>query len=98
MIIYGLKSCDTCRLARKKFPDAEFVDVRETPLTREQLTRWSSALGSDLLNRSSTTWRSLSESDRARDPLDLILEHPALLKRPVIEDGVRVLQGKDALK
>ncbi len=98
MVIYGLKNCDTCRAARKKFPSASFVDVRETPLTREQLTRWSNALDSDLLNRSSTTWRGLSESERAQDPLDLILEHPALLKRPVIEDGSRVMQGKDALK
>ena len=98
MVIYGLKNCDTCRAARKKFPSAEFIDVRETPLTREQLTRWSAAPDSDLLNRSSTTWRALSPEERERNPLDLILEHPALLKRPVIEDGSRVLQGKDALK
>lgn len=98
MIIYGLKSCDTCRLARKKFPAAEFIDVRETPLARAQLVKWSGALGNDLLNRSSTTWRGLSESERSRDPIDLILEHPSLLKRPLIEDGATIRQGKDALK
>ena len=97
MILYGLKNCDTCRAARKKFPSASFVDVRETPLTREQLSRWSAALGNDLLNRSSTTWRSLSAEERSRDPLALILEHPTLLKRPILEDGDRVVQGKDVL-
>jgi len=28
MIVYGLKTCDTCRKALKALPDAGFVDVR----------------------------------------------------------------------
>ena len=41
------------------------------------------------MNRSSTTWRGLSEDQRARDPLALLAEHPALMKRPLIvaDDG-----------
>lgn len=45
-------------------------------------------LGDDLLNTRSTTWRGLDEAERAKPPLDLIAEHPTLMKRPLIEkDG-----------
>ena len=39
MIIYGLKTCDTCRKARKALPAATFVDVREEGLPGEVLDR-----------------------------------------------------------
>lgn len=96
MKIYGLKACDTCRKAAKAL-GAGITDVRETPLDRATLTRFHEALGAGLLNTRSTTWRGLSEDERAGDPIDLILAHPALMKRPVIEaDGALYLGwGKD---
>ena len=47
-----------------------------------------------LLNRRSTTWRQLSDPERQQaetDPLPLLLEHPTLIKRPVITDGKVIL-------
>jgi len=86
--IYGLPSCDTCRKARRYFGDqgrdAAFVDLRESPLSREILADWLERLGPGLLNTRSTTWRGLDAAERARDPLDLLQAHPALIKRPVI--------------
>jgi arsenate reductase len=38
-----------------------------------------------LLNTRSTTWRGLDESERARPELDLLQDHPTLMKRPLIE-------------
>ena len=42
------------------------------------------AFGDDLVNRRSTTWRGLDAAERARDPLDLLVAHPSLMKRPLI--------------
>lgn len=92
-VIYGIKTCDTCRKARKALPDAHFHDIRETPLDSATITRFLSAFGDALVNKSSTTWRVLSEEDRARAPAELLLAHPTLMKRPVIEAGDTVYLG-----
>ena len=70
MKLYGIKTCDTCRKALKALPEAEFVDVRATPLERADLERFLEAFGGALVNTRSTTWRGLSEEERAADPLD----------------------------
>jgi arsenate reductase len=104
--IYGIKSCDTCRKALKWLDDQgrayHWQDVRADGLEAEQVKRWLEAVGHEaLVNRRSTTWRSLNEAerDKAQDPrqaIDLLLEHPTLIKRPVIEDKGRVLVGFNA--
>lgn len=84
MKIYGLKNCDTCRKALKALPSAQLIDVRETGLPEDILDRALTQFGAALLNTRSTTWRVLDEADRQRDPRALILEYPALMKRPLI--------------
>jgi len=96
MHIYHLKNCDTCKKAVKALADQSptLIDVRADGVSAEVLSAWLALHGPDvLLNRKSTTWRNLSDSDRDRDPLDLLLEHPTLMKRPVIVDGDRVFVG-----
>lgn len=100
MQFYGLKTCDTCRKAQKLLIDAghsvTVTDVRADGVPRADLERFHAAFGDALVNTRSTTWRGLSEADRARDPIDLLLEHPTLMKRPVIEDDALYLGwGKD---
>ncbi|WP_172329220.1 arsenate reductase family protein [Mangrovicoccus sp. HB161399] len=99
MILYGLKTCDTCRKARRALSEAgrepAFVDLRETPPDRAQIAAWLDRLGPALMNTRSTTWRGLSEAERAGAPVDLMLAHPALVKRPVIEDGEALHLGWD---
>ncbi|SIN81271.1 arsenate reductase family protein [Vannielia litorea] len=92
MKIYGLKTCDTCRKAVKT-SGAELVDVRENPLTRGQLEKFWAAFGEALINRKSTTWRGLSEAERAGESLDLLAAHPTLMKRPVVEKDGRLWLG-----
>ena len=79
MKIYGLGACDTCRKARKALPEAEFIDVREDRVPKEILLHAWQTFVPTLLNTRSKTWRSLSESDRAGVPLDLIVYHPLLM-------------------
>ncbi len=89
--IYGLKACDTCRTAQRVLSaaghDVTLRDVRVDPVTRDVLADWLARLGPGLVNRASTTWRGLPEAERARDPVDLLADHPALMKRPVIVAG-----------
>ncbi|MDX2483809.1 MAG: ArsC/Spx/MgsR family protein [Pseudodonghicola sp.] len=92
MILYGLKTCDTCRKALKLLGNADFVDVRGTGVPEDVLRAAHAQFGAALLNTRSTTWRGLSESERAGDPLALLAAHPALMKRPLIEaDGTLYL-------
>lgn len=96
MQIYGLKNCDTCRKAMKALDGAnvryDFHDVREEPVTTMQIGRWAQIAGTDkLLNKSSTTWRSLPDADKRnvdeKKAIRLMAEYPTLIKRPVIERG-----------
>ncbi|NNE89722.1 MAG: hypothetical protein HKN27_16770 [Silicimonas sp.] len=99
LTLYGLPNCDTCRTARKALEAAgktvEFRDVRADPLDAETLTRFHVSLGNIVINRRSTTWRGLSDDDRAGDPVALLLAHPTLMKRPVIEAGGTLTLGWD---
>lgn len=87
MILYGLKTCDTCRKALKSLPDAAFVDVRAEGVPEDVMRAALAQFGDKLLNTRSTTWRGLSESERAEEPLTLLAKHPALMKRPLIDAG-----------
>jgi len=93
-LFFGLKSCDSCRAALQSIGSAgvpvEVQDVREDGVPEGLLRRVVDELGADMVvNRRSTTWRGLDETERAGDPVALILAHPALMKRPLImhEDG-----------
>ena len=96
LTLFGLKSCDTCRKARRAAENAgvslTFVDVRDTPLTPEQRSRFLDAFGDALINRKSTTWRTLSEAERELPADALLAAHPTLMKRPVI-DGATLTLG-----
>lgn len=100
--LYGIKNCDTVRKARRWLEqrdiDCRFHDLRDDGLTRAQLTAWVKDLGWEaLLNRRSTTWRQLPAAQRdALDratAVDLMLDHPALIKRPVLEIDKRYYLG-----
>ena len=87
MLIYGLKNCDKCRAARKVLLNSVFVDLRETPFPRRDISTLVKNYGEDIVNKKSTTWRSLTETDRQLTTTDLLEAYPTLFKRPIIEDG-----------
>ncbi len=84
MRLYGLKTCDTCRKALKVLNNAEFVDVRADGLPEKVMIEAFDRFGKALLNTRSTTWRNLDDAERARPVLDLLKDHPTLMKRPLI--------------
>jgi arsenate reductase len=99
--LFGLKNCDTCKKALREIEasgqSAEFVDIRAEADLASKVPAWLKAAGDKLVNRSSTTWRALSDADKAKatgSSLEgLLLGNPTLIKRPVIELGGEVLVG-----
>lgn len=100
--VYGLKNCDTCRKAVKWLEARgvayKFHDVRADGLSQSQAAAWlKRGTADNLVNRKSTTWRALSDADKARaegaGAASLLAEHPSLVKRPVIEAGSDLLVG-----
>ncbi|SNR56351.1 ArsC/Spx/MgsR family protein [Puniceibacterium sediminis] len=93
MILYGLKTCDTCRKAQKVLDGAEYVDVRTDGVPQDVLERALRVFGDAVVNTRSTTWRGLDEQERARPALELLREHPTLMKRPLITEGDEMWLG-----
>ena len=93
MILYGLKTCDTCRKALKTLDNAEFRDIRTDGLPKQVARAAHDRFGAALVNRQSTTWRGLSDVERARNPLELLADYPALMKRPLIDDAGTLYLG-----
>ena len=94
LTVFGIKSCDTCRRARKYLTEQDiefrFHDVRDDGLDIQMLERWSARIDwQKLLNRQSLTWRKIPEVDRNDMNKDrafaLMIDRPTLLKRPVLE-------------
>lgn len=100
--LYGLKNCDTCKKALKALAaagrDVTFVDIRSDADLASKVPAWLSASGADaLVNKRSTTWRGLDDAARAEAEggaaAALLVAHPTLIKRPVIEAGETVHVG-----
>lgn len=78
-----------------------FHDYRKDGLAAKQLKQWAKKLDWEtLLNRRGTTWRKLPEAKREaineKSAIALMLEHPAMIKRPLLDTGkVRVVGFKE---
>ncbi|MGB5166633.1 MAG: arsenate reductase [Woeseiaceae bacterium] len=102
LTVYGIKSCDTCRRARKYLTEKDiehkFHDVRDDGLDIQMLERWTDRIGWEkLLNKKSLTWRKIPEVDRndmTRDKaLAAMIDKPTLIKRPVLESPAFIAVG-----
>jgi arsenate reductase len=102
--IYGIKTCDTMRKARAWLDAAGVVhvfhDYRVRGVDRTMLEHFAAlASWETLLNRAGTTFRTLPEDARQdlteSRAIDLMLAHPAAIKRPVLAIGQRLLVGFD---
>ena len=95
MRFFGLKTCDTCRKALKILADrdVEAIDVRSDGVSDADRAAILDAFGAEAMNTRSTTWRGLSEDERAQSPDVLLAAYPTLMKRPVIEMNGTWYQG-----
>ena len=103
--LYGISNCDTMKKARKWLDDHDieyvFHDYRKDGLEPARLEGWCRELGVDaLLNRRGTTWRKLPESAKENltdaAAIKLMLENPAMIKRPLLDTGRKRTLGFSA--
>ena len=96
MILFGIKNCDTVKKARRWLDKHDlpyqFHDFRVDGLKQDTIENWLQTVSWEtLLNKRGTTWRKLD--DPRKEQLDqatavaLMLEHPTLIKRPVLCHG-----------
>ena len=93
MKLYGIKTCDTCRKALKALDDVEFMDLKKETLPAEVIEAAFEQVGEALVNKRGTTWRGLSDEDKAREAIDLVEAYPMVMKRPLIEEDGRFTVG-----
>lgn len=101
--LYGIKNCDTIKKARawltEHHIDYRFHDYRSDGLDNTLLDCFISQLGwQALLNTRGTTWRRLDESvrnniDTPQAATALMLQHPAIIKRPLLAVGKEMFLG-----
>ena len=100
--LYGIKSCDSVRKARKFLDNAEaayhYHDFRVDGLTLDKLETWVAQAGWEkLLNTRSTSWRQLSDDDKSglngQSAVQLMHANPTLIKRPVTECNEQLFVG-----
>jgi len=99
--LVGIKNCDSVKKAKKWLEqngvEYAFHDLREQGVDKAALEKWIDELGWEvLLNKRSTTWKQLSDDERADidqgKAMMLFLAYPTLIKRPVLitPEGIMV--------
>ena len=102
--LYGIspKVCDTVKKALQWLEanhlPVSFFDYREQPLPPATLDSWIEAIGWEaLLNKRSTSFRTLADEDKQQLDTEkarqLMLANPTLIKRPVLQQGTKVMAG-----
>ena len=96
--VYGIKNCDTVKKALVYLNDHDinyqFFDFRQNPISKQVLIKMVESAGWELLiNKRSTTYRSLSEEEKSNINYDLVLSLPTLIKRPVLVQGENIMVG-----
>ena len=100
--LYGIPNCDTVKKARAWLADNhiafDFHDYKKEGVDRARLLKWIAVVGWEvLLNRAGTTFRGLSDADKAGIDQDkavaLMIAQPSLIKRPVVEYPGGMLVG-----
>ena len=101
MIVYGIKNCNTVKTAidwlNKNKIAFEFHDYKKQGITPAKLGGWSKQVGwESLVNKRGTTWRQLDEAEQKKvtnekGAIALLVEKNSVIKRPLIEEGDKVL-------
>jgi arsenate reductase len=104
--LYGIRNCDTMKKARTWLDAAgvayRFHDYRVDGLDPATLDAWIARIGWErLANRSGTTFRKVvPEAERASldgaRARELMLAHPSMVRRPVLDIDGQLLVGFDA--
>ena len=101
--VYGIPNCDSVKKVRVLLDSQDvtytFHDYKKLGVPEVSLREWVRAKGWEaLLNRKGTTWRGLDDETRqgvkdAETAVAVMLQHPSIIKRPVVTDSTRLFVG-----
>ena len=101
--LYGIPNCDTVKKARvwleAQGHAATFHDYKKEGADPAKIASWIAAAGLDVVvNRKGTTYRALSDADKAlaasADTAPALLAaNPSVIKRPIVEHAGGMLVG-----
>ena len=107
MKVYGIPNCNTVKKGldwlKENQVEYEFHDFKKKGITKEKLQQWTKVSGWEkLLNKKGTTWRSLPPEEQQKitdemSAIELMIEKPSIIKRPVVEKGRKLLVGFDEI-
>lgn len=101
-ILYGIPNCDTVKKARTWLEangiEYRFHNFRKDGIDETMIREWMKSQPLDiLLNKRGTTWRQLPENTKNNideaSAVALMVEQPAMIKRPVVVSGKRTSVG-----
>ena len=96
--IYGIRNCDTVKKALKylinKDIPHQYIDLRTDSISEHEFKAMLDVIGLEILiNKRSTTFRSLTEYEKNNINYELVLKFPTLIKRPVLVQDKRIMVG-----
>ena len=100
--VYGIPTCSTCKKALQwlytQGISYEFINTKEQPPDREQITHWVEKLGYQTLrNTSGQSYRALDEVKNTWKDAEWVAafsDDVMLLKRPIfVKDGIAIAVG-----
>ena len=106
IVIYQKPTCTTCRQVyaalKSAGVDFEAVDYYTDPIPKTKLKELLRKMGlkaADLLRTKEAIYKTLKLADRdLKDDeiVDLMVEHPDLIQRPIVEKGSRAILARPA--
>lgn len=103
--VFGIPKCDQVKKSQKWLNhhniEFDFRAYKKQGITKKQLSNWCKVVDWEvLLNKRSRTWKELSEKYRSNlsqvKAINLMQQHPTLIKRPVVQNGKMIEVGFDS--
>jgi len=104
-ILFGIPNCQTVKKARVWLSEHQidyvFHDFKKNGVTIELIDHWLKQCEiSKLLNRSGMTYRNLTDAQKEKSQstsgaIELLMEYPSMIKRPILDTGKNITLGFD---
>jgi arsenate reductase (glutaredoxin) len=102
--VYGIRNCDTMKKAfawlEKRKVAYEFHDYKKEGIGAPKLKEWAARAGWEkLANTRGPTWRKIPDAQKVNlnesRALALLQQNPSAIRRPIVEQGAKLLVGFD---
>jgi arsenate reductase (glutaredoxin) len=102
--VYGIRNCDTMKKAFAWLDERnvayEFHDYKKEGIGTPKLKEWAARAGWEkLANMRGPTWRKIPDAHKANlteaRALALLQQNPSAIRRPIVEQGAKLLVGFD---